>query len=136
MKRLCAYLLALALVFTTVTPFSALAAESVEIDDANQYVNLDGEWNFKLYRTYSRMFQYLPYNMVEITWEDNETALLPSASDFSTWETVSMTYDDITTGGLLPLERETTEETAARRLPTLPRRKKPWFLTRVLLRKL
>ncbi|MCD8050255.1 MAG: fibronectin type III domain-containing protein [Clostridiales bacterium] len=111
MKRLCAYLLAIALVFTTVTPFSALAAESVESDDANQYVNLDGEWNFKLYRTYSRMFQYLPYNMVEITWEDNETALLPSVSDFSTWETVSMPYDDITTGGLLPLERETTEET-------------------------
>ena len=72
---------------------------------ASKFVELDGEWNFKLYRTYNRMFQYFPYNMVNVTWEDADSAGLPDESVWNTWEKVDMPWADVSTGGLLPLER-------------------------------
>lgn len=91
---------------------SATNTLAAERPDEEKYVNLDGDWHFKLYRTYDRMFQYLPYGLVSTTWEDNTLAQLPSSSVWSSWETVKMPADDPATGGLLPLEREAVPETS------------------------
>ena len=72
---------------------------------ASKFVEFEGEWNFKLYRTYDKMFQYLPYNMVNVTWEDADIASLPNASEWKNWEKVDMPWADVSTGGLLPLEK-------------------------------
>ena len=105
MKKRLALALALILLFSLLPAAPALAEEA---DDPGSYVTLDGDWHFKLYRTYSQMFQYFPYyggSEPFLKWEDNELALLPDAETFSAWETVQMPYPDYQTGGLLPQTR-------------------------------
>jgi len=104
MKKVTTTILVLMLLLTYVlaTPLNASAAT----DEAGKYVTLDGEWNFKLYRTYERMFQYFPYVGVKVTWEDADAAVLPDYENWSKWEKVSVPYDDAVTGGLLPITRE------------------------------
>ena len=97
---------------SSIGPATNVFASEGERPDEEKYVNLDGDWHFKLYRTYDKMFQYLPYGLVSVTWEDNALAHLPSADIWSSWETVKMPADDPATGGLLPLEREKTAEDA------------------------
>ena len=58
------------------------------------------------------MFQYFPYGMVDVTWEDKEAAQLPSASSWQSWELVSMPSDNTATGGLLELERPAAGDAA------------------------
>lgn len=106
-KRLASLLLA---VLVAVSAPVSLPVSAAPVDESDiQFVELSGDWHFKNYRTYSRMFQYLPYNMVSVTWEDNETALLPDKEVFSQWETVSMPYSGGDAGGLLPLTRDNGE---------------------------
>lgn len=104
MKRLFASLMAAVMLLTTTMTgvISVGAAETTS--DAEKYVTLDGEWHYKLYRTYTRMFQYFPYGMVEIKWEDNEAAVYPSADAWKSWDVKQMPADDETTGGLLTNE--------------------------------
>ncbi|MCR4999642.1 MAG: esterase family protein [Lachnospiraceae bacterium] len=84
-------------------PVESLAATP----DESKYVSLEGDWNYKLYRKYSQMFQYYEYFGVDgyLVWEDNALATLPDKDTFSQWETMSMPYDSYATGGLLPVER-------------------------------
>ena len=100
MKKILTLLLAIILMVPAVN-IPANATES----KASKFVELDGEWNFKLYRTYNRMFQYFPYNMVNVTWEDADSAGLPDESVWNTWEKVDMPWADVSTGGLLPIDR-------------------------------
>ena len=105
MKKLFALLLSFVLL-VSLLPAAPAAAD--DTPDPEKYVTLDGEWHFKLYRTYSQMFQYFPYyggSAEFLKWEDPALALLPDAALFSTWETVSMPYPDYQTGGLLPQSR-------------------------------
>ncbi|HHV98009.1 MAG TPA: hypothetical protein GXX36_00290 [Clostridiaceae bacterium] len=97
-----ALVLLLVLTYALATPLNTSAAS----DDASKYVTLDGEWNFKLYRKYGRMFQYFAYTGVNIVWEDNDAAILPDYETWSKWEKVSVPYDSADTGGLLPITRE------------------------------
>lgn len=103
---------AVGLAATIIMPLTvgAEVSKAAENSDTEKFVMLDGEWHFKLYRTYNKMFQYFPYNMVQVTWEDEVLSRLPSQSVWSLWESVQMPADDVTTGGLLPLEREDTAE--------------------------
>lgn len=82
---------------------SSAAVESTSYED--QYIDLNGEWNFKVYRKYSNMFQYLPYNMCNVTWEDAEAAAIPTAGTYTQWETVLCPAADYSTGGLLQMTR-------------------------------
>ena len=69
------------------TLFPASFADDAEAADyTSQYIDLSGEWNFKVYRKYSNMYQYMPYDMCEVTWEDTDTAQIPSADVYSSWE--------------------------------------------------
>jgi len=70
-------------------------------DDPDNYVELNGEWHFKNYRTYSQMYQYFPYNAVSITWEDLDAAAFPDKDTWGSWDTLQMPYDNPETGGLL-----------------------------------
>lgn len=113
-KKFGALALAAGLVAAAFVPVSARAEtggenqNSATAENADAYVDLSGEWNFKLYRTYTQMFQYHAYfNDAQrfLQWEDNSLALLPSEETFSSWEKFSMPYDNYATGGLLPIER-------------------------------
>ena len=116
MKKAFAIVLITAFLITVVLPAPLIAAKEVTTtmlanDDASKYVDLKGEWNFKLYRRYDRMFQYFAFypNMTripQVIWEDLETALLPEYNVWSTWEKVVIPHDDVYTGGLLPIVRE------------------------------
>ena len=104
-KRLLAMALTLVLLVSLVP---ALPAAAEGADDPGKFVTLDGEWHFRLYRTYSQMFQYFPYyggSEAFLKWEDADLALLPDQETFSAWETVQMPYPDYQTGGLLPQTR-------------------------------
>ena len=86
MKKLFALLLSFVLL-VSLLPAAPAAAD--DTPDPEKYVTLDGEWHFKLYRTYSQMFQYFPYyggSAEFLKWEDPALALLPDAALFSTWE--------------------------------------------------
>lgn len=75
-------------------------------DHESEYLDLSGDWHFKVYRKYSAMFQYPQYGYpCDVTWEDAETALVPDSSVFSRWETVTTPADDYLTGGLLSQKR-------------------------------
>jgi len=108
-KRILAMLMAVIMVTTTtltgVVPAQA-ARTRAGSDDADKYVMLDGEWNFKLYRTYANMYQYFAYMpaMTAGTWTDAEAAVYPEDGAWQAWETVSLPADDPETGGLLPTD--------------------------------
>ena len=105
MKRFAAILLALTMMLSITVyaepPSSVSAGSAYE----SQYINLRGDWNFKVYRKYSNMYQYLPYNMCDITWENKEDATVPNAAVYSQWEVVQGPADDYSTGGLLQMVR-------------------------------
>jgi enterochelin esterase-like enzyme len=103
MKKILMIFLMLTLIIGTVVTSSTKV--SAAKDDASMYVDLKGDWNFKLYRTYNRMFQNFLNDTVKVTWEDNELAKQPSSTTWHSWEKVALPADDITTGGLLPLKR-------------------------------
>ena len=104
-KRLFATLMAVALLMSTVVTGAAPAYAAGTQDDASKYVALEGDWNFKLYRTYPNMYQYFPYVGVNVSWEDLDAAVLPEAEDWKTWETVALPADNPETGGLLSNEQ-------------------------------
>ncbi len=103
-KTTLVWILALCL-FLTLPPVS-FASEAP--DYTSQYIDLSGDWNFKVYRKYSNMYQYMPYDMCEITWEDAGTALVPTAETYSQWEVVTAPAADYSTGGLLQMYRGET----------------------------
>src|SRR5690606_19414538 len=74
-------------------------------DFSDDIVDLRGDWHFAVYRKYSNMFQYLPLGRSTVTWEDQDVAKLPDASQFSQWETVSVPAADYSTGGLMQMVR-------------------------------
>ena len=105
-KNLLAAALALCLLITL---FPASFADDAETDKYTaQYIDLSGEWNFKVYRKYSNMYQYMPYDMCEVTWEDTDTAQIPSGDVYSAWEAVLCPAADYATGGLLQMYRGET----------------------------
>ena len=107
-KRILSTLLAVVMLTTTMMAGVVTAQAAPAPDDATEkYVTLDGEWNFKLYRTYSNMFQYIPYaayGYFKTTWEDNTLAAYPADSAWKSWDTVQIPTDNPETGGLLDNE--------------------------------
>ena len=103
-NTLLAAVLAFCLLFTII-PFAFADDALPAVDYSSQYIDLSGDWNFKVYRKYSNMYQYMPYDMCEVTWEDAETALVPTAALYSQWETVQSPAADYSTGGLLQMYR-------------------------------
>ena len=77
MKRFLASLMAAVLLVSTamtgVVPASAAEPEN----EASKYVTLDGDWHYKLYRTYPNMFQYFAFTGVSIKTENLLLCLLP-----------------------------------------------------------
>lgn len=71
-------------------------------DYSSQYITLNGDWHFKVYRKYQTMFQLGQ----SVTWENNTDALIPDASTFSAWPTVQGPANDYSTGGLLQLTND------------------------------
>jgi len=118
MKRAITTVLVLSLILTYVLAVPIYT--SADSDDASKYVTLDGEWKFKLYRTYPRMFQYFAYYGVSVTWEDAASATLPDYETWSVWESVYVPYDSQDTGGLLPTNREDSS-------PFFPSWSEAWF---------
>ncbi len=84
--------------------FAEITPEEV-VKDTDNYVTLDGDWNFKMYRTYDQMFQYLPANKCNVVWTDDELAKLPTSETFSSWETIELPTEG-DNGGLMPSVRE------------------------------
>lgn len=133
MKRRLALLLALLMTLSLVVgaapAFSAAStAESTAYEE--QYIDLSGDWNFKVYRKYSNMYQYLPYNMCNVTWENPEAALLPTAEVYSQWETVCCPAQDYSTGGLLQMTRNSADAGARTELADtdlFPNWSEAWF---------
>ena len=101
-KKVIALFMTVVLLFSLLPVVPVAAEEPTVRNDAEKFVRLDGDWHFKLYRTYSQMFQYFPYVGVSITWEDLDAAELPKLDTFGEWPVVPMPYPDYQTGGLLP----------------------------------
>ena len=138
LHSLLATVLALCLLFTLV-PF-ALADESndnADVDYSTQFIDLSGDWHFKVYRKYSIMFQYMPYDMCEITWEDPDSSQIPSSETYSNWETVTSPAADYATGGLLQMYRGATPEENDRTLlaqnELFPNWSEAWFCKTVTI---
>ena len=72
---------------------------------SEQYLDLSGEWHFKVYRKYNKMYQYFYYGGVDVTWENLDDAAVPNAEKFNTWETLEGPSKDYSTSGLLQLGR-------------------------------
>jgi S-formylglutathione hydrolase FrmB len=83
---------------------SPVTIEKQNYDD--QFIDLQGEWHFKVYRKYDKMFQYFNYGGVKVTWEDSQAALVPTADVYSKWETVRGPNPDYSTGGLQQMNRD------------------------------
>ena len=143
MKRFAAILLALTMMLSITVyaepPSAAAASSSVSAGSTyeSQYISLRGDWNFKVYRKYSNMYQYLPYNMCDITWENKADATVPNAAVYSQWEVVQSPADDYSTGGLLQMVRgDTSQITERDKLsPTdlFPKWSEAWFCKTVEL---
>ena len=73
---------------------------------SDQYIDIRGDWNFKVYRKYDQMYQYLPYGMCNVPWEDPANAVVPDKATFSKWEVVEGPAADYFTGGLNQNYRE------------------------------
>ncbi len=99
MKKGLAILLLL-VVALTCSFAQAVVEEKAEQTYEDQYINLQGEWNFKVYRKYDQMYQYLPYGACHVQWEDLENATVPNQAKFSQWETLQGPVADYFTGGL------------------------------------
>ena len=117
----------------TIAPLSFAEAA----DYSSQYIDLSGQWHFKVYRKYSQMYQYLPYDMCDVTWEDAESALIPSEEIYSQWETVDAPAADYATGGLLQMYRGTsaaeTPRDALDDLDLFPNWSEAWFCRTITL---
>lgn len=109
MKRNLVILFALLFVLSSVTAKGvqeeASWITSGEQDYGSQYIDLQGEWHFKVYRKYDKMFQYFNFGGVSVTWEDNQVAVVPNRDVFSEWETVLGPNPDYSTGGLQQMNR-------------------------------
>lgn len=103
-------LIMLILVCMLLAACSSTAQLSRADREAAQYIDLSGEWNFKLYRKWDNMYQYFPYTGVNVTWEDAEAALVPEQATYEAWETVLGPNPDYSTGGLLQMYRSGTGE--------------------------
>ena len=64
---------------------------------SEQYLDLSGEWHFKVYRKYNKMYQYFYYGGVDVTWENLDDAAVPNADKFTTWETLEGPSKDYST---------------------------------------
>ena len=101
MKRFLATLMVVAMMISTMV-VGTVPAAAAEVDDAaSKYVTLDGDWGFKLYRTYPNMYQYFPYYGVNVKWEDADLAVYPADDAWKEWDVLQMPADDASTGGLL-----------------------------------
>lgn len=103
LKRFLASLMAAAMLTTTVAAAAPVVTSSASNSDTSKYVLLDGDWHFKLYRTYSQMYQYFPY-MPDLSlgnWEDAEAAQFPADDAWKSWDVIQMPYDNPETGGVL-----------------------------------
>ena len=85
--------------------FSQIDAPPSSLSD--QIIDLRGDWHFKVYRKYERMFQYFANGGCRVTWEDIGAAKVPEAADFASWEIVQGPSNDYSTGGLLQMNRGT-----------------------------
>jgi len=63
--------------------FSQIDAPPSSLSD--QIIDLRGDWHFKVYRKYERMFQYFANGGCRVTWEDIGAAKVPEAADFARW---------------------------------------------------
>ncbi len=144
MKRMC--ILSLMVIFM----INILVAEGVkeeptwitseQQDFENQYINLQGEWHFKVYRKYDKMFQYFNYGGVNVTWEDVDASFVPTYRTFSEWETVLGPNPDYSTGGLLQMNRGTgmgtlDERTSLADFDLFPKWSEAWFCKTVTIPK-
>ena len=86
MKKALSFILSLALVISMSSAASVISYAAS--DDVNMSVTLDGDWHYKVYRTYDQMYQYLPYDMVNVVWED----IRPIPSGESWFENVWASY--------------------------------------------
>ncbi|MCP3974930.1 MAG: hypothetical protein GY720_10595, partial [bacterium] len=85
-----------------------LASEPAATAYLDDIIDLRGDWQFDVYRKYSKMYQYFNYpawGIPEITWENLVSAPLPTAAEFAAWETVVVPSPDYTTGGLMQMFR-------------------------------
>ncbi len=101
-KRLLAALTAVVMLASVTAAIAPVKA--VESADAlSKYVDLEGEWHFKLYRTYEKMYQYFAYSPALSLgkWIDAETAVYPKDAAWKSWETFDFPADNPETGGLL-----------------------------------
>ena len=113
-----AFLLAFLLAFPGVTAGNSVAsADTSETADSadeqassDEYIDLQGDWHFKVYRKYENMYQYFNYGGCAVTWEDLSSATLPTEETYSQWETVSCPAADYSTGGLLQMYRNGTDD--------------------------
>lgn len=105
MKRLKKRLLA-ALTAVVMLTSAAAAVPVRAVDPAGEiskYVDLEGEWHFKLYRTYEQMYQYFAYRpALSLGKEtDADAAVYPTKSAWESWKTFDFPADNPETGGLL-----------------------------------
>lgn len=77
----------------------------------DQYINLQGEWHFRVYRKYENMFQLFNHGGVNVVWEDLEVAKIPTTATCSSWETVTVPSPNYSTGGLQQMRRGTDMDT-------------------------
>ena len=101
MRRSSAVLLCLCL-FALSSGFSQSRAPA---SVSKEIIDLRGEWHFKVYRKYEKMFQYFAYGGCPVSWEDQANAAVPSSALYSSWETVQGPSSDYSTGGLLQMNR-------------------------------
>lgn len=101
-KRLFAALTAVVMLASVTAAIAPVKA--VESADAlSKYVDLEGEWHFKLYRTYEKMYQYFAYSPALSLgkWTDAEAAVYPEDGAWNSWEPFVFPADNPETGGLL-----------------------------------
>lgn len=97
--------LALTALLTALCAASLFSAPTPPAKVKKDFLDLQGDWHFKVYRKYDKMFQYFAYGGCAVTWEDREAARLPEAAQFNAWESFAMPANDYATGGLLQLTR-------------------------------
>ena len=128
MKTLFTLLLAVSLLLSSIP--TALAEPIPEGKYVNQYIDLRGDWHFKVYRKYSAMYQYLASGKCDVTWEDNQAAAIPTEQAYAAWETVACPVADYSTGGLLQMYRQGTDEDVRDHLAEnelFPKWSEAWF---------
>ena len=85
-----------------------LATQPAALAYADEIIDLRGDWQFQVYRKWSKMYQFFnfpQYGIPNATWEDADAAQLPNAAEFASWETVTVPSPDYSTGGLLQMVR-------------------------------